>query len=344
MNAAFWLGWLLPTYNSIIRIYQSLFTRSTTAPSRHLSYDDYTVAWICALPVEMAAAQALLDEVHQDLPSKPKDNNAYILGRLGKHNIVVAGLPFGGYNNASATVVATQLISSFQSVRFALVVGIGGGVPSEKMDIRLGDIVVGKPGIKHGGVVSFDSIEASANGYPQRVHMLDQPPQILSTALMRLQSLHLTRNNQVESILGEIKTRIGQNAQKFARPIRADRLFAVDYNHVDASYRTCDSCNARKTVHRRPRNSSAPIIHYGLIASTDRMVHDSIVRDRLSQEFRVDCIETGAAGVVRVLPCLTIRGISHYADSHRSHDWDGYAAAVAGAYAKELLSVTWATS
>lgn len=152
MSAAFWLGWLLPTYDSIIRIYQSLFTRFTTAPSRLLSYDDYTVAWICALPVEMAAAQALLDEVHQDLPSKPKDNNAYILGRMGKHNIVIAGLPFGDYGNASATVVATQLISSFQSVRFALVVGIGGGVPSENKDIRLGDIVVGKPGIKHGGV------------------------------------------------------------------------------------------------------------------------------------------------------------------------------------------------
>lgn len=174
--------------------------------------------------------------------------------------------------------------------------------------------------------------------------MLDQPPQILPTALMRLQSLHLTRNNQVESILEEVKTRFGQNAQKFARPTQADRLFLADYSHIDASYRTCDSCTERKTVPRHPRNNSAPIIHYGLIASTDRIVQDSIVRDRLSQEFRVDCIETGAAGVMRVLPCLTIRGISYYADSHRSHDWDGYAAAVAGAYAKELLSVTWATS
>lgn len=314
------------------------------ATRRRLSHNDYTVGWFCALPVEIAAAQVLLDEIHPNLPSKPNDNNAYILGRIGKHNVVIAGLPFGDPGNASATMVASQLVSSFQSIRFGLVVGIGGGVPSQKMDIRLGDIAVGKPGIEDGGVVSFDSIEAYANGYPQRVRMLNHPPQVVLTALTKLQSLHLMRNNQIESFLGEIRTRIGQNAQRFAHPNQVDRLFLADYKHVGGSSGICDSCDTRKTVPRLPRNSSAPVIHYGLIASTDRMVHDSIVRDRLSQEYRADCIETEAAGVMRALPCLVIRGISHYADSHGSHDWDGYAAAAAGACAKELLSVVWATS
>ena len=37
--------------------------------------------------------------------------------------------------------------------------------------------------------------------------------------------------------------------------------------------------------------------------------------------------------------CLIIRGICDYADSHKSKIWKPYAAAVAAAYAKELLLV-----
>ncbi|EEA20510.1 hypothetical protein TMatcc_000491 [Talaromyces marneffei ATCC 18224] len=307
------------------------------AARKVLSYEDYTIAWICTLPLEMAAAQALLDEIHHGLPQKPNDNNAYIVGSIEKHNVVIARLPFGDQGNATA-----QLKFSFKSVRLALIVGIGGGVPSERMDIRLGDVVVGKPGIRHGGVISIENIDAFAYAYSQQVRLLNQPPPVVLAALTKLQSLHLTRDRRVESILAEIKDRSGQNAQKFARPAQLDRLFLAGYHHVDANSRTCNSCNVKMTVQRRPRNGSAPVIHYGLIASTNRMVHDSMARDKLSEAYQVNCIETEATGVMRVLPCFVIRGISHYADSHRSHDWEGYAAAVAGAYAKELLSEMWA--
>lgn len=36
-------------------------------------------------------------------------------------------------------------------------------------------------------------------------------------------------------------------------------------------------------------------------------------------------------------PCLVIRGICDYADSHKNKIWQPYAAATAAAYAKELL-------
>lgn len=60
-----------------------------------LTRDDYTVGWICALPLEMAAASVMLDEIHDDLPMQPNDHNAYVFGRIGKHNVVVACLPSG---------------------------------------------------------------------------------------------------------------------------------------------------------------------------------------------------------------------------------------------------------
>jgi hypothetical protein len=38
-------------------------------------------------------------------------------------------------------------------------------------------------------------------------------------------------------------------------------------------------------------------------------------------------------------PCLVVRGICDYADSHKNKKWQAYAAGTAAAYAKELLSV-----
>ncbi|KAK6342428.1 hypothetical protein TWF718_007829 [Orbilia javanica] len=44
-----------------------------------------------------------------------------------------------------------------------------------------------------------------------------------------------------------------------------------------------------------------------------------------------------AAGLADVVECLAIRGICDYCDSHKNKQWQGYAAATAAAYAKELL-------
>jgi nucleoside phosphorylase len=46
-----------------------------------------------------------------------------------------------------------------------------------------------------------------------------------------------------------------------------------------------------------------------------------------------------AAGLMNSFPCLVIRGICDYADTHKNKRWQEYAAAMAAAYAKDLLSV-----
>src|SRR6266480_4683037 len=92
---------------------------------KQFSHRDYTVGWICALPIEMAAAKAMLDDAHADLPIQQSDHNTYILGRIGAHNIVVACLPSGVYGTTSAATVATQMLSSFTSMRLGLMVGTG---------------------------------------------------------------------------------------------------------------------------------------------------------------------------------------------------------------------------
>ena len=43
-----------------------------------------------------------------------------------------------------------------------------------------------------------------------------------------------------------------------------------------------------------------------------------------------------AAGFMNHFPCLVIRGICNYCDSHKHKGWQDYAAMVAAAYAKDL--------
>ena len=62
---------------------------------------DYTVGWICAITTEYVAAQAFLDEKHDGPESLPStDNNNYTLGRVGKHNVVIAAWPDGEYGTS----------------------------------------------------------------------------------------------------------------------------------------------------------------------------------------------------------------------------------------------------
>ncbi|KAI7969631.1 hypothetical protein EIK77_008786 [Talaromyces pinophilus] len=119
--------------------------------------NDYTVGWICALSTEYVAAQEFLDDEHEPPEFvSPNDTNDYTLGRLGKHNVVIAVLPDGEYGTASAASVARNMLHSFPNVRIGLMVGIGGGAPSEKHDIRLGDIVVITPRDSEGGIFQYD--------------------------------------------------------------------------------------------------------------------------------------------------------------------------------------------
>ncbi|KAF7504338.1 hypothetical protein GJ744_002458 [Endocarpon pusillum] len=82
-------------------------------------------------------------------------------------------------------------------------------------------------------------------------------------------------------------------------------------------------------------------VHYGLIASGNQVISDAKFRDKLNKDLggNVLCVVMEAAGIASNFPCLVIRGICDYSDSHKNKDWQEHAAAVAAAYAKELLLI-----
>jgi nucleoside phosphorylase len=79
------------------------------------------------------------------------------------------------------------------------------------------------------------------------------------------------------------------------------------------------------------------MVHYGLIASGNQLMKDALYRDGLAEKWKVLCFEMEAAGLMNDFPCLVVRGICDYSDSHKNKEWQAYAAIAAAAYAKDLL-------
>ncbi|RTE82895.1 hypothetical protein BHE90_002578 [Fusarium euwallaceae] len=301
----------------------------------------YSIAWVAALPIERAAATALLHERHDEpegFDQHANDANAYDWGEVGQHNVVIASLPAGVYGTTSAAITASHLLSSSPHIRIGLLVGIGGGIPRPGRDIRLGDIVVSQPDGQNGGVVQYDLGKAKINETWERKGSLNMPPPVLLNALGKLQAEHEIEDPKIMDLLqGLIRKYPRMKKHYVHQGEENDRLFSSDYEHYGGS--TCDACDSSEEVERPERETTDPEIHYGTVASGNTLVKDAAVRDIILQRVGEEClcVEMEAAGLMNTFPCLVIRGICDYADSHKNNRWQRYAAATAAAFAVELL-------
>jgi nucleoside phosphorylase len=306
---------------------------------------DYTVGWICAITTEYVAAQAFLDATHTPLESSPRnDNNNYTLGEIGEHNVVVAVLPNGGYGTTSAASVARDMLRTFPNVRIGLMVGIGGGAPSSRHDIRLGDVIVSIPYNRDGGVFQYDFGKAIQEKEFKVTGHLNEPPVVLRAAVSGLQAQYEMDGHQLQDAINsalEEKPRLKRN---YKRPeLDTDKLYRSEVTHPADDEAKCNEVcgdDPSKLVRRnaRTQDDDNPAIHYGIVASANQLMKNAPLRDKFAKENGVLCFEMEAAGLMNHFPCLVIRGICDYSDTHKSKEWQGYAAMAAAAYAKDLLS------
>jgi nucleoside phosphorylase len=311
----------------------------------------YTVGWVCALPKEQTAATAMLDRRHEGLPKPQNDPNTYTLGSVGNHNVVIACLPKGQIGNNSAANVAAWMISTFPFIKFGLMVGIGGGIPPK---VRLGDVVVSTPVGQFPGVVQWDFGKAKEGGSFERTGSLTNPPTSLLTALTALETEHDLVGSKIPEYLEELRKRWPRLVPKYLPSDLQDILFKADYRHAsrraldlgdssdvdnisEEEEESCRLCDKTQVVRRKPRDMS---VHFGLIASGNQVIKDAALRNKLNKDLgsHLLCIEMEAAGLMNNFPCIVIRGICDYADSHKNKDWQEYAAVTAAAFAKEFLA------
>jgi hypothetical protein len=161
--------------------------------------------------------------------------------------------------------------------------------------------------------------------------------------------------------------------QKYSFPGReSDKLFRADYRHKHQITPACEcarwqsgrdpvckaslkadclelKCDDAQLEPRQlePRQLESrtqfidkpadPIFHFGAIASGDRVQKSGIDREKYAKDLGVIAFEMEGAGVWDVLPCLVVKAVCDYSDSHKNKKWQDYAAAVAAAAAKIIL-------
>lgn len=294
-----------------------------------LRKEDYTIGWICALPVpELQVSRALLDGDEHEPLELDAMADPYTFGTMHGHNIVMACLPEIG-NSAAASVV-TAMRMAFPWLGVVLLVGIGGGVPSPEHDVRLGDVVVGIPekDSRLPGVIRYDYGRAIHDGCFEMTGTVHPPPGRVLQAIGQIQSAPPKRLK----FLGYL-----EQVKNIAPKPDVDLLFPPDYAHV-AGETTCDQCSTHAAIPRSPSKPDHPEIFSGTIASADEVMRDGLKRERFQAEHPdIRCFEMEAGGVASNGPCLVVRGICDYCDSHKNKLWQPYAAAAAAAFAKEVL-------
>ncbi|KAL4795475.1 hypothetical protein BDV19DRAFT_398686 [Aspergillus venezuelensis] len=297
-------------------------TEMRNAENIELDPAEYQVGWICALKIELDAAQKMLDRIHTKGFGHGMDCNLYILGQIGHLNVVLTCLPMGQYGNNMAAVVATRMMNRFPKIIIGLMVGIGGGLPSAKNDIRLGDVVVSIPHLQYGGVVQYDMGKYTSDGFVTTGSLKAPPEKLL----------------QVLNFMPRCGSPIANPPDISYPGVELDQLFKSSYAHIGGAD-TCISCDAEQVELRQiTRTTTSPRVFYGTIASGNSVVKNSKIREILIQKHGVLCCEMEAAGLMNTkFPCIVIRGISDYADSHKNEIWMEYAAATAASYARDLL-------
>jgi nucleoside phosphorylase len=277
--------------------------------------EDYSIVWLCPLPIETAAALFMFDEHHEGITNRQHGQTVeYHFGRIGRHNVAIAGFPSGEVGIGKAGAMAEAVARDFKNLELGLLVGIGAAIPSQSRDIRLGDVAVADPVGHCPGVVAYDMVKVVPGDELQKQWMDGTHP------LWR-------------SVISKIRARANVRGDTFHRHLKV-----FDKPEARIFQRPYDPPPLHPTFGNRCRETDGPIVHYGTMLSGSKVIRATDFRDQLKEKYGDPvALEMEAAGVMTSLPVAVVRGISDSADSLKNDEWHARAAAVAAGYAKEML-------
>lgn len=346
----------------------SISSQENTLDSRPTNRSQFTVAIFCALPLEADAVRDLFEEIWGEGETYGKaagDANTYTLGKILHHNVVLVHM--GGMGKGAASQASSSLLSSYPEIKLGLVVGICGGVPSysgRKDDLILGDVMISD------GIVQYDFGRQFPDTFSTREGVVSRPPPSIRTMLAKLKGVHM--QERVETTISETLKGSKDNPafkQACYPGVDKDELYQSTYQHKhqdppackicdvsegggasrvceEARTMTCQQLGCQKdslVPRRRLQEASAkncvpnPKIHIGPIGSGDTVMKSGQHRDAISAQHNVIAFEMEASGVWDTLPCLVIKGVCDYADSHKNKHWQHYSAVTAAICMKAVL-------
>ncbi|KAM0270411.1 hypothetical protein ACHAQH_009469 [Verticillium albo-atrum] len=342
-----------------------------------LNRSDFEVAIICALPLEYNAVAMVIDHFWDDNGDRygraVGDENKYTTGRIGKTDVVLVLLSNMGKASAAGTMAGLR--SSFGGIRLALLTGICGAAPGNgDEDVLLGDVVISKTVVQHDfgrqyadGFAIKDTVEDVPGRPSKNIRNLIA---YLETSRGRTQ-LEKRAGTHLQAMQEKPKGRRG--GPNYAYPgVNHDQLFEADYQHKHQTSTTCVcaqhrghtdpvceesrsmlcgdvGCDITHLVQRdrvkelqqesygTEHEAQPPWIFVGRIGSGDMVVKSAAHRDRLAAQHKIMGFEMEGVGVWDEVPCIVVKGVCDYADSHKNKRWQNFAAATAASTVKALL-------
>ncbi|KAL2801675.1 nucleoside phosphorylase domain-containing protein, partial [Aspergillus granulosus] len=289
----------------------------------------YTVAWIAPLEIEVQAALHMLDRVHTGgFPVGPGDKYVFHGGEIHGHNVVIATFAAGQiYGVGSATSLASHVKRFFPNLWFGLLVGVAAGLPnlscSPPRDIRLGDVIVALSINENPAIVPYGLGKRKGPGefvLSRYGFSLPQTEDIVRSAIGQLKA----KQQDVAAVMRYYNDIANKNTR-----------FCDPGQEKDVLYLSGDDASVSRP--RRP-DAERTRVWYGSIGSGDKLLKSSQDRDELRDTYNVIGLEMEAAGVMNEIPVGNIRGVCDYGDERKNKDWQPYAAAMAAAFAKAVLS------
>ena len=300
--------------------------------ARPLTHRNYSVEWICALNKKLVAAIIMLDKKHPDFSISTNDQNIYIFGFIGNHNIAIACFFQGDIDTNSAATVAIRMTSIFSLIRFWLMIDIVDGMSSK---IKLDDIVISISLYDHSEILQWNLGIAQSKKCFRRIEILNKTSNVLRTAVTKLKTQHVIHESEVgiTSILENVQAKRPRLSAKYLRFDHLQNvLFRANYEHVNQKFQKrdeeksiddneknddendvidCRYCDQTKMIKRKFRKTKIKI-HYGLIASRNAMIKNARKRKKINQQrfegFAL-CFEMEAAGIANNHFCIIIRKI-----------------------------------
>ncbi|KAL8294754.1 hypothetical protein RB600_000623 [Gaeumannomyces tritici] len=334
-------------------------------PLRPADRGGFHIAIICALTLESNAIDLLFDEIHDTGYGRATgDNNTYTTGRVGNHAVVLLVLPNMGKEAAAAA--SAHMLSSFPNIKLALVVGICGGLPRiGDEEAFLGDVVISR------SIVNYDF----GRQYPDKFVVKSSVEDSLGRANKDIRGLLNLFDREHD--LGVLQSKAVANLNRLQvaavakrrkakytlPPDNTDKLFLPDYQHAhrnkecdacaansirfceEASKLSCDVVGCDLSLHKPRQNRQqerpaelVPRIFIGKVASGNAVMKSGQHRDRIAEEHEIIAFEMEGAGAWDEVPCIVVKGICDYADSHKNKQWQNLAAATAASVAVGILA------
>ncbi|KAF2220091.1 hypothetical protein BDZ85DRAFT_284530 [Elsinoe ampelina] len=294
--------------------------------------DTIKFAWICATENDYVVARAMLDEYDLQYNGELPAGGDLSLGRIGEQDIVIAQCPPG----KSTGAVARDIVNLFPNIESAISAGIAGALPTPAMDVRLGDVVIACSSTTSTGLVEWQrGKDPTTIGKDYKL----LPPSTLAalyTMRRKTEGHQAIFDRILQQALDSAEETLISSSE---RPDpRTDKLIHPSFRHPEHSP-SCETCASAAEVPRSARTEILPHAHHdGFVASGNYVITSSDVRDGLQKATGAVCADDySSLDIMRYLPCVVVRGISDYADSHKTKLWQPYAGLAAAAYVKELI-------